>query len=254
MDTDEIRANLVHFTSPGPRGQPVDELVLSGVGVASRPDLAELCALARGRGVGRIVLHAGVEDLAAFRPDRAVVNLLILPVQPGESTASLAAAADALARCREAGIRTVANTQLSSEALPLLVAAARAAGRRGAAGHTFTYPFPVDGASALHAPSPARAVLHLRPAVAEAQSAGVSPAIRGIPACLLADLGGLAGRTRNRWYVDADHQLDRALLFFPDVTAFHKEEACRFCAADARCDGFFATYLRRPGFGRLTPS
>jgi hypothetical protein len=83
--------------------------------------------------------------------------------------------------------------------------------------------------------------------------AGVRVAVKGLPACYLGEWKHLAGRTANRWYVDADHQLDRALLFFPDVVAFHKGEACRFCPADGACDGFFATYLRRPGFPPLRP-
>jgi hypothetical protein len=53
--------------------------------------------------------------------------------------------------------------------------------------------------------------------------------------------------------VDADHQLEGALLFFPDVVAFFKGEDCRFCRCDTKCDGFFATYLRRPGFPPLSP-
>jgi hypothetical protein len=53
--------------------------------------------------------------------------------------------------------------------------------------------------------------------------------------------------------VDADHQCDEALLFFPDVVAFHKDEVCRFCPGDSACDGFFATYLRRAGFPPLRP-
>jgi hypothetical protein len=51
--------------------------------------------------------------------------------------------------------------------------------------------------------------------------------------------------------VDADHQLDEALLFYPDVVAFTKTDVCRFCSADSTCDGFFATYLRRDGFPAL---
>lgn len=53
--------------------------------------------------------------------------------------------------------------------------------------------------------------------------------------------------------MDADHQQSKALLFFPDVVAFHKDEACRFCRLDTSCDGFFAAYLRRPGFKPLEP-
>jgi hypothetical protein len=53
--------------------------------------------------------------------------------------------------------------------------------------------------------------------------------------------------------VDADHQAESALLFFPDVVRFHKADVCRFCSANGNCDGFFATYLRRAGFPALQP-
>jgi hypothetical protein len=43
------------------------------------------------------------------------------------------------------------------------------------------------------------------------------------------------------------------MMFFPDVVRFFKGDACRFCALDGECDGFFATYLRRPGFPSLEP-
>ena len=42
-------------------------------------------------------------------------------------------------------------------------------------------------------------------------------------------------------------------MFFPDVVRFHKSEVCRFCTQDGSCDGFFSTYLRRPGFPPLKP-
>jgi hypothetical protein len=85
------------------------------------------------------------------------------------------------------------------------------------------------------------------------QAAGVRVDIKGLPACYLGEFSPLLRRTVNRWYVDADHQLGKALMFFPDVVAFYKEEDCRFCTADAQCDGFFATYLRRPNFPPLHP-
>lgn len=253
MPTEEVEANLRYFTEPGPRAAPVEALVLSGVGVASRPDLRAVVDLARARGVRRITLHTGVEDLDAFSPAGLPVDLVVLPLQPGEAGASLTAGARALLACRDAGIPVASNTVLSPPALELLPAAARVAVAGAVRGHTFTFPFPVDGAQAAAVPSAARALRALAPVVPALEAAGVGVALKGLPVCYLGGLGRLARRSANRWYVDADHQKDKALLFFPDVVAFHKDAACRFCAADGACDGFFATYLRRPHFPPLTP-
>ncbi len=251
MPTSEVRDNVEWFTAASTRGRPVEALVLSGVGAASRPDLGELCGFARSRGVARITLHAGVEDLDGLRADRAPVDTLVLPLQVGESGSNLAAAARVLSAARAVGLATVANTQLVAGALPTLAGAARVALATGVGAMTFTYPFPVDVAASGEAPPPARALAVLREVVPPLQAAGVRVAIRGLPACLLGEYAAMAGKTQNRWYVDADHQRERALCFFPDVVAFHKGDECRFCALNERCDGWFATYLRRPAFGRL---
>lgn len=253
MPTAEVEANLAYFTAASTRGRPVESVVFSGVGVASRPDLAQLCGFARERGIGRVTLHAGVEDLAAIRVGEVPVDTLVLPLQVGESGSNLAAAARVLATCRDVGLATLANTELVASALPSLAGAARVAIAAGVRGMTFTYPFPVDGGHSAEAPPPARAMAVLGEVIPGLMAANIRVAIRGLPACLLGDHAGLGGKTGNRWYVDADHQCDKSLLFFPDVVAFHKVDDCRFCAMDGRCDGWFATYLRRPAFGRLSP-
>lgn len=253
MPTAEVLANLVWFADPGTRGRRCESLVLSGVGVAARPDLGEICAEARARGYARITLHAGVEDLDAIGPRGLPVDQLVLPLQPSEAGATLASGARLLLACRDRGVSVVANTVLAPAVLPMLAAVARVVVAAGVSGYTLTFPFPVDGAPASTvAPAP-RVVAALARVVPSLRDAGVAVAIKGLPVCYLGDLGASARRSANRWYVDADHQRDRALLFFPDVVAFHKEDICRFCPADPRCDGFFSTYLRRPGFRPLVP-
>jgi len=252
MPTAEVLDNLRYFTAAGPRVIPIDSLVLTGVGAASRPDLAEICAAARSVGVRRITLHAGVEDLDALRAERLPVDLVVLPLQPADAFAAMAAGARALEACRAIGLPTASNTLLAPASLGLLEAAARAAVRGGVQSHGFTFPFPVDG-QAEEVPPAARAVAALRPAVGILEAAGIRVWIKGLPTCYLGDLARCTHKSQNRWYVDADHQSAAALMFFPDVVAFFKEDACRYCAADGRCDGFFATFLRRPGFPPLSP-
>lgn len=257
MSSDEILANLRFFTlgMDKPRTRPCTRLVLSGVGAAGRAETPELIRAGRRWGITNVVLHVGGEDLEGFEPGRYadLVDALVVPVQPGPSGGALGAAGRVLRACSEQGIAVVANTVLSPHGLRDLVPAARAIAASGAKRAAFTYPFPIGGNTSAHVPPVAAAVAGLQRAVAILERAGVSADIKGLPACYLGDLARLLRRSANRWYVDADHQLDDAVLFFPDVVAFTKSEACRFCALDAQCDGFFATYLRRAGFPALDP-
>jgi hypothetical protein len=255
MSPEEVATNIQHFTAGlrAPRSIPCDGLVLSGVGVANRSDTPDAIAQARAEGIENIVLHVGVEDLDSFSAQLFLhtVDTLVVPVQPDSGT--LTTSARAISAAREAGLRVAAVTGLTPSALPSLTAVARVLAAARPAAMTFTYPFPINGNEAADAPLPHRAVTALRPALDILDAAHVPTIIKGLPACHLGSDAHRLGKTGNRWYVDADHQCDEALLFFPDVVAFHKDEVCRFCPADSACDGFFATYLRRAGFPPLRP-
>ncbi len=242
MSTAEVADNLRWFTAASTRGLPCDAVVLSGQGVPARPDLPELVALARSLGVTRVTLHVGLEDLAG--PVVAGVDRQVLPVRLGPGGADPAALAAAFEAARAAGVAVDANVPLPAEALPL-VSDAVAIALRGAASVTFTYPFPTGGAEAP--PPVAEAVAALRAAVPRVEAAGIPVGIKGLPACWLGPLARHLRRSANRWYVDADHQKEGALLFFPGVVAFAKADPCRFCAADAACDGFFPAWEGRAG-------
>ena len=98
---------------------------------------------------------------------------------------------------------------------------------------TLLYPFPLSPKLIQTAPP-----LH----TIQEQIARLPPSIQvaGLPPCLSLREGK---KTSNRWYVDADHQKDSALLFFPDLLRYYKSESCRFCVENASCDGFFVDYL-----------
>lgn len=257
MSTDEVLANLRFFTleSRGPRTLPCRGLVLSGVGVASREDAPALVDAAREWGVERVILHAGGEDLETLRvePWRGRVDVLVVPFQPVEVGGGVATGARTVRTCRDLGLRVSVNTVLNGRAVECLPAVARSVARVRPDEVTFTYPFPITGSDGTNPPPVARTLSALREAIRILEVEGVQPRVKGLPACFLGEERRFLGRSGNRWYVDADHQKGQALLFFPEVVAFHKEEVCRFCAEDPRCDGFFATYLRRPGFPALNP-
>ncbi len=256
LDRDELEANLRWFTEGkrGPRTAPCTTLVLSGVGLLSSADTAPVLALARSLGIERVVLHAGTEDLASFSPApwRELVDVLVVPMQPSAGGELLRQGARAAAACRAAGIRVAANTVLGAEALDGLEHLARVESELEPDSLTLSFPFPT-GAEQPPPPPPAQLLPALRRAVQLLVCAGAEPRIKGLPACYLEDLADRLHPSSNRWYVDADHQRGDALLFFPDVLAFHKDDACRFCACDGRCDGFFGAWLRLPGFPALDP-
>ncbi len=255
MSREELLDNVRWFTAGlrTPRTTPCDTLLLSGVGVAAREDTPDAIDLARAEGMGRVTLHVGVEDLGGLDVRRFAgrVDQLVVPVQPG---GDLVAGAQAIQAATAVGLPVAANTTLTANALPGLSAAARVLASARPSTLTFTYPFPINGGDASDVPLPARAVAALREALMILDAAGLPASVKGLPACYLGNEAGRLRRTANRWYVDADHQKDRALLFFPDVVSFHKDEVCRFCSRDGACDGFFAAYLRRPGFPPLEPT
>ena len=251
----ELLANLRHFTEGqrGPRTAPCTTLVLSGVGLLSSPETEAVLQAARQLGIERVVLHAGTEDLAGFQaePWQPLVDVLVVPLQPGAS-ALLEHGARAVAACRAAGIQVAANTVLSRTAVPSLPALAQLAARLAPHSLTLSYPFPTSP-DQPPPPTPSELLPALSTAVELLEAAGAEPRVKGLPACYLGDLADRLQPSSNRWYVDADHQLARALLFFPDVLAFHKADVCRFCSRDDRCDGFFSPWLRLPGFPPLEP-
>ena len=255
MSPEELSANIRHFSAglEGPRSTPCTGLVLSGVGVASREDIPEAISLARSLGITRIVLHVGGEDLIALDVDRfaGLVDTLVTPVQP--ESGALVDVCRLIAAAQAVGIRVAANTVLTANALPSLLRAARPIAKAAPEQMTYTYPFPINGNESSTAPSPGRVLSALVPALAILDRAGVRVQIKGLAACHLEDQAHRLERTHNRYYVDADHQQEQALMFFPDVVRFYKTDACRFCALDGDCDGFFSTYLRRPGFPPLRP-
>jgi hypothetical protein len=250
LTPDELTATIRHFTDGlrGPRTRPCSGLVLSGAGVLQRADLADAVALARELGVLRVVVHVDPLDLPHL-PRHAALPMLdtvVLPVQPGATLPHARAALASLS-----GVRAHTHTVLWADALPELSAVADMLAEAAPAGAAFSYPFP--GAAPAAVATPVRAVAELGPALDRLQTAGVHAWVNGLPACFLGPHAASMRRTGNRWYVDADHQADAALLFLPDVLRFDKGDACRFCAADPVCDGFFDAWLARPGWPALRP-
>ena len=240
----EVARNVRYFTveREGPRARAVRTLVLSGVSadVPAQRALAEVVTVAREGHVGHVVVHAEADAVPAIRAGAlgGAVDDVVSVVSP----TSAACPADATASVR--------LDQATVDALDAVVERVARARRV-----VFTWPFPVPGA----VPPPAAAVVMaaLRRVVGRVPS----PSLKGLPPCAwgdrnapeLQELFGRVGRTRNRFYVDAEHQLGDALVFFPDLVRWTKSDRCRRCAVDTRCDGVVGAWYDRGLAGALEP-
>jgi len=257
LSNDEILRNLRFFTEEmkGPRTYPVNRLVLSGVGVAKRGDLLEIVAAAKALGCDQTTLHVGVDEVEGFLPvSNAPITRVVIPVLAGAKkdwSGELERAVSLTERCNHAGVEVAINCTLSTQsigAMDMLISSMKEAPPSTI---SITFPFPSNKMTAL--PSFEGALHTLKIAVPAMEALGIKVGIKGLPPCFLGELSRCSWRSSNRWYVDSEHQLDNALLFFPDVVSFTKIENCRFCSYDSRCDGFFSAYISSGRFPRMEP-
>jgi hypothetical protein len=243
LSDDEARANVRFFAveKKGPRGSGITGLVLSGFALADRPGLAGVIADARSMGVTRVTAHV------ARGEGRAVGEAL--PVDAAAVTVAADADLDDVSALRVAGRFVTAVLLLDDATLPRLQALASGLAGVRPDRVVMTWPFP--GGSSTSVPHADAVSAALPDPVAALEAAGIPTGIKGLPACALGALHQRFWRSGNRWYVDADHQKDRALLFFPDVVRFARTDECRFCAAAERCDGVPETWWREGRVGRL---
>ncbi|MCO4743226.1 MAG: hypothetical protein KC912_00465 [Proteobacteria bacterium] len=244
LSVEELRANLRHFVvdMAGPRSRACDALVLSGLALERLDGLVELLAEARTWGLQRITVHAGADDAPSLASGLgAQINDAAVTVRSREQ-------AEQLAAWQPANLRVTAVVPLVDEVIERTSAVAAALIRARPERVVLTWPFPP-----ADAPPPAHRAAEAVPKIlAQLDEHGIAAGVKGLPACRL---GGASRiwRSQNRWYVDAEHQCGDALLFFPRVVRFAKEDACRYCSVEARCDGAPEAWLRAGLVGQLSP-
>ena len=244
MSAEALASNLAFFsTERAGRERRCTALVVSGAGVSADPSLmASLCAAPQ-MGFDRITRHLAPGEAQAFlrSPIAGIVTSVAIPVRASSETAAVQALATshsahvtAVVPLDEAGVRRcVELAEALVEVRPDRV--------------VFTWP--LTGAP----PPPAELAARFAEEACETlAAAGIAAGIKGLPACRLEQPNRL-WRSANRWYVDVDHQRENALLFFPNVVRFVKGDACRFCAADGRCDGAPAAWVEAGLAGPFEP-
>jgi len=239
----EVVANVRHFRDPGPRAAPIERVVLSGLPDDWLPQLAaDVIQPVRGLGVEGVVLHL----------DEAQARAL-----PGPVGGEIAVTSRHPAHLGGLPIDVALVLPLDNDVLKRLASVMAEVDALQPRRVTFVWPFP-DGTSAR--PAAASSVGQtLAAGLAGWRDAPFPWGIKGLPRCALDPLEGVVSldhriwRTRNRYYVDADHQRTDALMFEPDLVRLVKSDRCRFCAVDDRCDGVASRWLAEGLVEALTP-
>lgn len=235
LTDDEIVEQIRWFTSGrrGPRTVPCTELVLSGARGA-RHGLGRVVRQARELGIDRVVLHGdGPPDLLATVDAVAVrcEGPADVPRSPPHKV-------------------WTAHLPLVRQALPDLPTTIERLIALDPQRVVLSWPFPGPGVEVI----PVQEALSVARSARDGAPRGAPVVIRGLPACLEPSASTpTSTRTRNRFYVDADHQGADALLFVPDVVQFLKPDSCRACACSPRCDGVPRAWLEAGVMGVLEP-
>lgn len=233
----EVLESLRFFTEGqrGPRARPCVAVVLSGLDGERATSLGPAIAAARAWGVRRIVLHVDGEGVAPI-----AVDVVTRVVRTASDVARLGA---------WQGVERQAVLLLEVGGLEGLEARVRELISAGVGRVALSWPFPPAAV-----PAPVGEVQALLDVIGPLLDAGGVPwTIKGLPACLAGAHAARTTRTANRWYVDADHQGERALLFRPDILRLHKPELCRFCDLDGSCDGVAEAWVRQGHVRALLP-
>jgi hypothetical protein len=242
LDIGEVRDNLRFFlkTSRNPRSVPCETVVLSGLRIDLCDGLTAVLEEAEGWGMRRSVAHLHAPKphlLAALRR----VDTVVLSVWAETDLSAMGGATQ-----RSANTRMVVPLVGPVHTVATRIAAVVAARPDGV---VLSWPLaasePIDVSEVGQ---------HLDGWTAPLDAAGIPWGLKGLPACVVPACRTrpkVVWRSNNRWYVDADHQREAALLFRPDVVRYTKPDSCRRCRLTPRCDGVPQRVL--PLLGPLVP-
>lgn len=252
LSHEECVANLKYFSEGmrGPRTLPCTALVISGADWEDAAFHRGTVVAARGLGYRQITLHASVDTL------QTVVN------------SELNGMIDALGLSSHGAVSKKALQSLRGlhgpDGAPLHVSAVKSLNQQalasidedvgqfieaGVARIVLTWPL----VSAEPPPHASQVLERIHGVIQACDAAGVPVGVKGFPLCVLGTHLKRAWRSKNRFYVDAEHQRDNALLFFPEVIQLQKLDRCRQCAVSHKCDGAPPKWLELGITGVIEP-
>jgi len=245
LTAEEVRSEMHHFTVArrGPRTKPCHTLLLSGFPLED-DELGSAISDRQRYEWRRMTLHLESGQRHALQKSRcfAAIDTVSLRIRSEEDLADLSA-------LRRAGKPVTAVILLDDDGLSSLERWTSSLLQNPTVRLVLSWPFPSESG---RLPPPAEQVLpRIRPMVNRLTTSGVQVGIKGLPACVLGEFHPLVWKSANRWYVDADHRGDGALLFFPGVVRFLHPDECRFCAVNHRCDGVVEAWCRSGRAGVL---
>lgn len=248
LTIEEFETNLQYFQQglDTPRSIPCTSLTLSGLPLKPEPYFD---VLEQRSSFHFTTLHLGSEvSWETLKPHQSLFDRLVLSVGPFIDKLDLRSipkwARDKVHCIVSLTGNAMALEQWLEQFLPWVFAHQIPV--------TFSHPFPLSPVKPLSPSSIVALFQWLSPLLKDhSSSKNATIQVKGIPPCLIPSLHKhstnvhISSKTSNRWYVDADHQCDNALLFFPALLQFHKDDQCRFCTLNTQCDGFFLTYLKQ---------
>ena len=252
LSLDEFRENLTYFlvSLQGPRTTACQRLILSGLQLPADEGWAQALKDSRAWGLEHTTLHLGSQGRQRLleSPLRREIDAVVLPIASVQDVSDLAA----LRHARTSQGRPLELTAvllLCQQTLGMIDGLVQGLLKARPHKVVFTWPFP----PASPPPHVQRLPQALEAPMASLTQAGIPFQMKGLPACQMPAQREHFSRSRNRWYVDAAHQKEAALLFFPDVIRFTKLDDCRFCSLTHQCDGVVEKWLRDKRLHKLEP-
>ena len=252
LSRDECEKNLRYFSEGlrGPRSLPCTSLVISGADWHGSAFDSDTIRCARSLGFTQITMHASMDTLHAVSTSDLNGHVDAFGVASHGPVCP-----DAIGKIHslispDGGVPHISVVKsLNDQSLATLEEDVSVLIDAGVNRIVLTWPL----VSQDPPPHAQHALSFIAGAVALCDEAGVPVGLKGFPLCVLGKYSNRAWRSKNRYYVDAEHQGEDALLFFPDVIQLQKLDRCRQCIVSHQCDGVPPRWLELGITGPIEP-
>lgn len=245
LSPSELLNNIEYFTTglKTPRTRPCNRLILSGIQEHQRSSIEQVIFSLVKYEMAQLVLHIPPNELKFF------IEIENTTQSDLKYVCSIKTLNDLIKTAPLASTETTLSIMLNTEVLSNWDTCIEQLRMSSLDTVVFHYPYP--GANEKPEYDLSLLISKLELVKKAFENSPLKIFCKGLPICYLHPLDFSYQQTQNRWYVDADHQKEEALLFLPDVIQYHKADSCRFCSFDSKCDGFFLSHLKTGQFPHL---